>query len=571
MCKTEISNTQQPNKALLELARETWHEKLIDSGIVRTIGDNVSDEDGIAAIAAALQKAVKNAIVERDQEHFRGTKGISEATSESAIHAACFPATTENKTKQVQVLPPQPPATATLRPWTHKINQERNQVELWNGDRCIGRFDIHEKQQIKAIAAARNNEAKVALQPWTEETITEIFKELGYNDDFLPTKRVRQAIADARNNETTLPRKPWTAEQIREIAGKWTNEIVDWVVKSIKTLFPVSSYDCTCLRKQVLYCVTHAMNDTADLEHAHEATLPRGEPWNTLQAICGMTDVREIHLAADIALASIRADATSLPTTQDVTEHAREYPVRADAKIKCTHPVEDVCPMCADAGEREQLYRMEVKEKPWGREKIFTPVRDAGEDTKRLDLFSARAAMNAQEKNVAWVLPRPKPDKYKGGMPLYAEKWLLNLARKILDSPNARVLNLFCGMNKEGFRVDIKPEVFPDLVADAHSFAGQLNGQKFAIVLADPPYSNDESRQLYGTGKLNYKKWTAEADKVLIEGGLLLVYHKLLMPNPNPDKYVVEKRVFIGNRTLHAPRVCVFFRKKCAAMKGKKE
>lgn len=36
-----------------------------------------------------------------------GTEGISEATSESAINAACFPATTENKTKLVKVQPAQ--------------------------------------------------------------------------------------------------------------------------------------------------------------------------------------------------------------------------------------------------------------------------------------------------------------------------------------------------------------------------------------------------------------------------------------------------------------------------------
>ena len=30
-------------------------------------------------------------------------------------------------------------------------------------------------------------------------------------------------------------------------------------------------------------------------------------------------------------------------------------------------------------------------------------------------------------KNLAWYLPRPKPDYYKGGMPLYAEDWLVQL------------------------------------------------------------------------------------------------------------------------------------------------
>ena len=167
----------------------------------------------------------------------------------------------------------------------------------------------------------------------------------------------------------------------------------------------------------------------------------------------------------------------------------------------------------------------------------------------------------AQSKNMAWMLPRPKPDKYKGGMPLYAEDWLLDLARHILNKPDATVLNLFCGMNSQGFRVDIKPEVEPDVVCDAHKLSQHLD-RSFDIILADPPYSNDEAKELYGTPKLNYKKWSAEATKCINDGGLLIVYHKYLLPNPNPDLYYVTKRVFIGNRTWHLPRVAVYFQHK---------
>lgn len=174
-----------------------------------------------------------------------------------------------------------------------------------------------------------------------------------------------------------------------------------------------------------------------------------------------------------------------------------------------------------------------------------------------------------QKKNIGWFLPRPKPDHYKGGMPLYAEEWLIQLGCDILNGHpetwsiarmKMNLLNLFCGMNKYGFRVDIKEEVKPDLVADAHNFADKIK-QQFTIILADPPYSTDEAKELYGTPKLNYKKWTNECDKVLKDGGLLIVYHKYIMPNPNPDKYEVVKRVFIGNRTYHLPRVATYFKK----------
>lgn len=167
-----------------------------------------------------------------------------------------------------------------------------------------------------------------------------------------------------------------------------------------------------------------------------------------------------------------------------------------------------------------------------------------------------------QEKNIAWFLPRPKPDHYKGGMPLYAEKWCLQLARDILENQEASILNLFCGMNSEGVRVDIKPEVNPDVLADAHHVASVFpEGTLFDIIFADPPYSDEEAKEIYGTPKLNYKKWTAEATKLLRPSGLLIVYHKYLMPNPDPTEYEVVKRVFIANRVYHLPRVAVYFRR----------
>lgn len=170
-------------------------------------------------------------------------------------------------------------------------------------------------------------------------------------------------------------------------------------------------------------------------------------------------------------------------------------------------------------------------------------------------------AKTQTEKNLAWFLPRPKPDYYKGGMPLYAEDWFVKLAEDILGKKDLDILNLFCGMNYHGLRVDIKPEVKPDILCDAHEVSKHTK-QKFDFIFADPPYSTEEARDIYGTPPLKYKKWTAECDKLLKKGGLLCVYHKYVMPNPDPKKFVVEKRVFVGNRTYHLPRVAIYFRKK---------
>jgi len=84
----------------------------------------------------------------------------------------------------------------------------------------------------------------------------------------------------------------------------------------------------------------------------------------------------------------------------------------------------------------------------------------------QVDLLVRQHPYNSetQNKNIAWFLPRPKPDRYKGGMPLYCEKWLVELAEEILGEKELYLMNLFCGMNTQGIRIDIKKEVTPIIV-----------------------------------------------------------------------------------------------------------
>jgi len=177
------------------------------------------------------------------------------------------------------------------------------------------------------------------------------------------------------------------------------------------------------------------------------------------------------------------------------------------------------------------------------------------------------SAKTQTDKNIAWYLPRPKPDHYKGGMPLYAEEWLIKLAQEILKKKDVAILQVFCGMNKYGIRVDLNPEVKPDFLCDIHKLSSQLDDLvQYDIILADPPYSDEETDKLYSDKlpRLNYSKWTKECDKFLKPGGLLIVYHKQVPANPNPEKYSVVKRVCIMNRIWHLPRVAIFFQKRIA-------
>jgi 16S rRNA G966 N2-methylase RsmD len=158
--------------------------------------------------------------------------------------------------------------------------------------------------------------------------------------------------------------------------------------------------------------------------------------------------------------------------------------------------------------------------------------------------------------NLAWVLPRPrKSNKYIGGFPLHFEKKLLNLLN--IDPQIHKILHPFGGMAEYGIRVDICEEAKPEIVGDAHNLP--LPDNTFDLVILDPPYNEDYAKRLYGTGKLKWKKYTAEAVRVCKEKGIVVVYHMLATPAiPNT---VLVKRIFLETRVWHKLR-CVHIHQK---------
>ena len=156
--------------------------------------------------------------------------------------------------------------------------------------------------------------------------------------------------------------------------------------------------------------------------------------------------------------------------------------------------------------------------------------------------------------NIIWILPRPRrTNKYKGGFPAHFEKKLFEL----YDWPK-KILQPFGGMAEYGDRLDIKPEVKPDFVGDAHDMK-MIKDESYDFVLLDPPYSVDLSRKLYHTGELHYYKYIAEAVRVCKKNGFVAMYHWFITPRPEGTKY--HRRIFIGTRIWHHPRVCIIFQK----------
>jgi hypothetical protein len=151
--------------------------------------------------------------------------------------------------------------------------------------------------------------------------------------------------------------------------------------------------------------------------------------------------------------------------------------------------------------------------------------------------------------NFAWVLPRPSRSKYVGSFPLHFERKLLNLLE--LDETKHLILHLFGGKAELGWRCDINPYVVPDVICDAHKLP--FGNSKFDAVILDPPYSEDYSKQLYGTGKLHFNQYTSEAVRVCKVGGFVVMYHYLATPSIKDT--VLIKRILLETRPWHKARI----------------
>jgi hypothetical protein len=73
-----------------------------------------------------------------------------------------------------------------------------------------------------------------------------------------------------------------------------------------------------------------------------------------------------------------------------------------------------------------------------------------------------------------------------------------------------------------GFKVDIRPEMEPDLVADAR--ATGLPTSSFDCALIDPPYSEELAKRLYGTEKFygRVDSFITEGVRLVRSGGLVV-------------------------------------------------
>jgi SAM-dependent methyltransferase len=156
---------------------------------------------------------------------------------------------------------------------------------------------------------------------------------------------------------------------------------------------------------------------------------------------------------------------------------------------------------------------------------------------------------------LCWVLPRPRIHRmYKGCFPLHFEKKLL----KLYGFPKL-VFHPFGGRAEHGIRQDILISTIPDLVGDAHNLP--FANETFDFIIFDPPYSEKEAMDLYGTPYIKVIKCINESVRVLKTGGYIALYHRLWLPRPKGTSY--DKRIIVHPGQWHEARTCHIFKKDC--------
>lgn len=149
-----------------------------------------------------------------------------------------------------------------------------------------------------------------------------------------------------------------------------------------------------------------------------------------------------------------------------------------------------------------------------------------------------------------FYLPRPAV-KYPGCYPAYFEKRL----PEILETSD--YIHLFAGMSFSGLRVDIKPEVSPDVVADVHTLP--FPDGCFLGGMADPPYTKEFAQDKYRTEYPRWNTWTKELVRVVQPGGRIGIMHNYVVPRL--AGCIMEEIIVILLRIKQYPKIVTVQRK----------
>jgi hypothetical protein len=128
-----------------------------------------------------------------------------------------------------------------------------------------------------------------------------------------------------------------------------------------------------------------------------------------------------------------------------------------------------------------------------------------------------------------------------------------------LDCDRREILHLCSGClpKGEGIRVDIRLAARPDIIADVTNLP--IASDSIAAVMADPPYSPDYARRLYGVKYPRPSHVLAEAARVVRPGGMICFVHYI---TPAPPAGTVFVRAWALSTGFDMPvRAVTLYRK----------
>lgn len=148
-------------------------------------------------------------------------------------------------------------------------------------------------------------------------------------------------------------------------------------------------------------------------------------------------------------------------------------------------------------------------------------------------------------------LPRPCSS-YSGCYPVGFE----NKVEGLLGSEN--IIHFFSGLSKIGVGIDIKLENNPDLVGNVE-YLPYIKDCSFDAGLADPPYTKEFARDLYGVSYPKWSLWTKELVRIVKPGGKIGIMQNYVIPKLPGCHY--SKILVIITRIKQYPKIVTIQKK----------
>jgi hypothetical protein len=142
--------------------------------------------------------------------------------------------------------------------------------------------------------------------------------------------------------------------------------------------------------------------------------------------------------------------------------------------------------------------------------------------------------------------------KYYGG---YPHGYLKRV--KALFPDKQRVLHLFSGMvdvaQFPGDTLDIKPELNPTYLRDAHALGADVPIEDYDLILADPPYAVEDANR-YHTPMINRDQVARDVIAPRMRKGAHLAWLDQAQPQYRKDTLKPEAAIGIVRSTMHRYR-----------------